>query len=61
MTATRRTAVPVDKKGVLLKKKSIRAQRLSGKNQAANGQTAQGQTTIITASNPKFQIFAISV
>jgi hypothetical protein len=37
MTATRRTAVPVDKEGVLLKKKSIRAKQLSGQNQAAAG------------------------
>jgi hypothetical protein len=43
MTATRRTAVPVDKEGVLLKKKSIRAKQLSDQNQAINDQTALGK------------------
>ena len=43
MTATRRTAVPVDKEGVLLKKKSIRAKQLSGQSQAANDRTALGK------------------
>jgi len=37
MTAMRRTTVPIDKEGVLLKKKSIRAKQPSSRNQAALG------------------------
>jgi hypothetical protein len=47
MTATRRTAVPVDKEGVLFKKKSIRAKQLSGKSQAANYQTVLGKLQLL--------------
>ncbi len=47
MTATRRTAVPVDKEVVLLKKKSIRAKQLSGQNQAANYRTALGKLQLL--------------
>jgi hypothetical protein len=47
MTATRRTAVPVDEEGVLLKKKSIRAKQLSVQNQAVNCLKALGKPELL--------------